>query len=347
MRTDNATPFTVAAMPTQIRSDKNVLLVVVKATFDFAGGLEPSVAEEQRPVLFADEFFGSDGQGGVKFESDLAPFKPRADVILVGSAHAPNEQPVTEVNAELTVGPLHKALLVVGNRAWQANSGMPPKATAPAPFTEMPIRYDRAFGGVDAEGGEVSLENPTGVGLIGKGTKVLERDVPLPNVESLDEPITSWTDRPPPAGLGCYGRNWQPRSAHMGTYDEEWAENQAPDPPEDFSSAFYNAAHPDLQLEGYLSGDENVRLLNVSPHGPQDFTLPGVQLAATITKSEKTFTDEAVESGPEETVAVRLNLDTLYLIPDDRQLVLIWRGFCDIADMTATEVDVVSVSVTQ
>ena len=51
-----------------------------------------------------------------------------------------------------------------------------------------------------------------------------------------------------------------PRVSYAGTYDEQYQKERAPDPPLDFSYAFYNGAHPDLQVEGYLRGDEEVEL---------------------------------------------------------------------------------------
>jgi hypothetical protein len=41
---------------------------------------------------------------------------------------------------------------------------------------------------------------------------------------------------------------------------------------------------------------------------------------------------------------VKLNLDTLCLIPDEGRLYLVWRGLCPIDDLTAIEIATVEIS---
>jgi len=45
------------------------------------------------PLCTGDTYYGDEGSSSVFEESDLAPFKPRCDVIVVGRAHAPQGQP--------------------------------------------------------------------------------------------------------------------------------------------------------------------------------------------------------------------------------------------------------------
>ena len=45
------------------------------------------------PLCTGDTYYGGEGSSSVFEESDLAPFKPRCDVIVVGRAHAPQGQP--------------------------------------------------------------------------------------------------------------------------------------------------------------------------------------------------------------------------------------------------------------
>jgi len=51
------------------------------------------------PLCTGDTYYGEEGSSSVCEESDLAPFKPRCDVIVVGRAHAPQGQPATTWNA--------------------------------------------------------------------------------------------------------------------------------------------------------------------------------------------------------------------------------------------------------
>lgn len=50
--------------------------------------------------------------------SDLAPFKRRADVLVVGHAFAPERRPVGSLVARVVVGEVDKAIAVFGDRAW-------------------------------------------------------------------------------------------------------------------------------------------------------------------------------------------------------------------------------------
>lgn len=55
------------------------------------------------PLCTADRYYGEEGTSSVCEESDLAPFKPRCDVIVVGNAHAPQGQPSTHWTAGLRI----------------------------------------------------------------------------------------------------------------------------------------------------------------------------------------------------------------------------------------------------
>ena len=71
--------------------------------------------------------------------------KPGTDIYLNAVAYAPNGRPSTRVKVAFQVGGLRKELVVYGNRTWsRAVGGVVPSAAAP--FLEMPITYERAFG---------------------------------------------------------------------------------------------------------------------------------------------------------------------------------------------------------
>jgi len=124
-----------------------------------------------------------------------------------------------------------------------------------------------------------------------------------------------------------------PRYKYLGTYDEKWQRERCPDLPLDFRYEFYNAAHPDFQLQGYLRGDEEVALLNLTPEGKVEFKLPGIKIKTTLIKSQglernaPTFAEE-----------VTMNLDTLCLIPEEKVFYQVWRGITAISDLGAREV---------
>ncbi|MDG3714534.1 DUF2169 domain-containing protein [Pseudomonas aeruginosa] len=59
--------------------------------------------EEPLPLCMADTYYGEPGASSVLEESDLAPFKPYCDVIVVGHAHAPAGRPVRTWEAGLRI----------------------------------------------------------------------------------------------------------------------------------------------------------------------------------------------------------------------------------------------------
>jgi hypothetical protein len=150
----NDTPFEVEALPSKGPEDKTVLTIILKGTFDIRPGEPAQVASEQIPVAFGDEFYDEKNGGSVKFESDVAPFKPRADIALVGRAYAPTGKAVQATDVALRVGHVRKIIRVIGDRRWKHTSRlMPEHPTKPQPFTVMDLVYERAFGGIDMEGG--------------------------------------------------------------------------------------------------------------------------------------------------------------------------------------------------
>jgi hypothetical protein len=374
----NDTPFEVEAMPFSNGPDgKPVLTVIVKGTFDIRPNEVAEVAAEQIPIAFGDEFYDEKQGGSVKFESDIAPFKPRADIVLVGRAHVPKGGSALALDVSLRVGQVKKSIRVFGDRRWKFSGPlMSEHPTKPEPFTAMEITYNRAFGGIDKEGGGFCAENLVGRGFFTKKSKKVIDGAQLPNIEDPQKLIKSWKDHPKPVGFGYFGRAWMPRAGYLGTYDDKWREERSPDPPEDFKFDYHNAAHPDLQVNGYLKGNEELELVNLTPEGNIQFRLPAVKLNCVVIKSlleEERNVENSEEPGMveeyeedlgenfeediyeneelEETAEVStdeediiFNLDTLCLIPDEKRLYLLWRGLCPIIDLTALEVKTIEVS---
>ncbi len=325
LQIDNRTAFSIATTVWEGTDQVPRLSVILKGTFAIATGGAAPWAADQLPVLWADEPYDADPLSTVRLESDMVPFKPRGDVVLVGSAHTPGGQPRTHVDVGLRVGPVRKIVRVIGDRVCKGPTVMLPAVTAspPIPFTVMPLRYERAFGGIDAAAAAYYPQNPVGTGFIAGGASAAD-GVPMPNLVGPEDDVTDWQFRPRlPAGLGFYGRGWVPRLGYAGTYDDAYRQRRAPAPPEDFSYAVFNGAHPDLQVPGYLRGDEQVTLVNVSPISHLDFRLPGVRPKVTLVRNLPAASPASGsgEAGPpwrtETQVCDDTRLDTLVLMPDD------------------------------
>ena len=292
-----------------------ILTILVKGTFDLVPDGPVRLAPEQRPLTGADEHTGDAEVSAVRYESDFVPFKPRADALCVGTAHPPGGGPVTECQVRFGVGGWTKVIRVVGDRFWRPRLGrLHATATRPAPFTALPVTFDNAYGGVDAgrpDGNRFFERNRVGKGYTRRGGGLA--DLPLPNLESRSRPVRRWNQRPDPKAYGPAGRTWRPRASLAGTYDKKWLAERSPQLPRDFDPGFYNCAPADQQIRGFLRGDEELRLENLDPELPRLVTrLPGWRIRA-----HRTVPD---------LVEVPLNLDTLWVDADARQLVLVWRG---------------------
>jgi len=314
----NATKY-VAGYTQGLRPDARELLVVaIKGTFTIPkSGEQLQIAEDQVPLIEADVFTGEPGFSAPIYESDYAPLKPKCDVILNGSAYAPDGRPAVKVPVSLQIGPILKSFYVVGHRVWQKNfTGFGP--TSSAPFTKMPISYDNAFGGVDdthekPQKHKACSTNPAGVGFHSNLENELVEGKPLPNTEEPNNPVTKPKGNYQPMAFSPIGRAWQPRALLAGTYDQDWIDNIFPFLPPDFKDDYYQSAPTDQQMP-YPKGGEKVKLTNLTPDGHTVFTLPDLTMPVT-------FYFKNIEE--KETSAV---VDTIVIEPDESRIMLTWRS---------------------
>lgn len=300
-------------------SAREHLVVVAKGTFTFPDrpGDVPQLAEEQVPLVFADTFTGAPGFSATIAESDFAFRKPRCDVLLNGSAHAPDGRRATRVTVGLKVGALTKVFDVVGDRTWDALPGRI-AATDPQPFITLAISYDRAFGGADTYAEDPArhsayMANPIGRGYHHELEVKYVHATPLPNTEERGRPVTQPDETYRPMAFGPVGRGWQPRLHYAGTYDQAWLDDVFPFLPADFRNEYYQAAPADQQM-AYPTGGEEVMLLNLTPEGRTGFRLPNLDLPVVFFPKQ---------GEKEEARAVA---DTIVLEPDARRFTVTWRA---------------------
>lgn len=313
----NPTPLMAEVLPL-LPPSREKLTLIVKGTFDVLPDGRTRLAKTQLP-LCGDEHEGPDGDPAlVRYESDLVPFKPRADLLCVGSTHAPGGQPVTALAVRFGLLDQPKEIRVVGERRLRM-LGPTPEIGPPTPFTTMALSYSRAFGGSDpADGMSLCPTNPHGRGFARKAGAQVGR--PMPNLEDPRRPLANLAEPALPAGFGPLGRTWQPRLALAGTYDERWQNERAPEPPLDFDYGYFNGAPPDQQIAGYLRGDETLWAENLHPELARlSIRLPGVRIRGFF---EASVADDKVVDGLRE---LRLRLDTAWLDMAALRLVLVWR----------------------
>jgi hypothetical protein len=272
---DNKTEF-VAEPRILLDKEGEKVVTIVKATFELeAGAVELAPKERMRKLRSADVPWGDPKKSSILFPSDLCVRKPGTDVVVVARGYAPGGRAVTSFDVAVKVGHLQKIVRVFGLRVWQAGgSGL----SAPRPITEIDIRYDFAWGGLDDSDPASIVEearNPVGLGIARDGNALTHQAAP--SLEDPLEPIATSRTRPPPAGIGAIGRSWEPRRKFHGTLDAKWLDNRAPLPPLDMDDRANLCATPELCATPPLQGGESVALLNLSPGGGTvSFDLPKI-----------------------------------------------------------------------
>lgn len=322
----NGTPFKASLMLLPDVDGIDTVYAVVKGTFTLGSRL--TLADEQVPVVLADQHHADPAGSSIKVASDVCLGKQHTDVVLLGSACAPAERPVWHMDVSLAVGSVRKAVRVFGDRVWDARTGVATIAHL-TPFVRMPLTWERAYGGMDEteQGPAGHPRNPVGTGFRARGGTKPIAGTPVPNVEDPAALITSPADAPAPAGFAAVAPNWEPRRSYAGTYDDAWQAERAPYLPKDFDPRFFQLAPPGLVAAGHLQGGETVELRGLTPNGLLHFALPllGIRVVYRL------------DASTQERAGV---LDTVVVEPDTGRLVMVWRAAlrCDKKALTVREV---------
>lgn len=207
-----------------------------------------------------------------------------------------------------------KVVNVIGERYWR--NGVP---TEPEPFTKMPLDWTRAFGGPGF------AENPLGKGFVDGDPE----GQPLPNLELPGHMIRSPHDRPTPAGFGPFGPDWPQRTRGLGTYDKAWFENDFPGFARDIDWRVHNAAPEDQRfVEPFAPGEQIVLHNLVEGRSRVELSIPRVAARCFTYRNEDAIDLEEVP----------LSLRTLWILPDEDMIVLVFQGSQRISSMLGSEI---------
>ncbi|PIE02405.1 MAG: hypothetical protein CSA81_07000 [Acidobacteria bacterium] len=335
---NNNTPYQAESTLDKDGDLNSMIVVVIKATFQFNAQGQVNLAAKQIPVYLCDEMIDSYPIGSVRFESDMAPFKPKGDLLILGHACPPGGS-ATSIEVGFRCRDMEKVLAVFGDRKWEAGGFMGGiQASQPEPFEELELTFGRSFGGIDMVHGAICAANQAGMGMISKKAKkeeIIEK--PLPNIENPNHLIRSWKDHPTPVGMGHVSKGSSERVVFLGTYDEAWHKDRKPDRPIDFDFQFFNSAPKDQQLDGFFQGGELIELLNLTPGTAQvQFTLPEIKVNATLKRRDV----EQKEPFP-------LNLDTVCVMTKDMTFTLTWRGWLPVYDPLMQDVEMITIESSQ
>lgn len=310
MRTLNHTPFPLVPRSSVIAPPALSVSFILKGTFAIKPNAPCEIAEKQEPISGDKTFLDEIGRSP-RWSNDLVPFKPHTDFFIHGHFHQPGGQAAPEGRGGFELGPLRKELAFFGprmatkfdDRTWQIGPA--------EPMTRVPLRWEFSFGGLG------DRRNPMGRGIdpLPGGNPAI---IPLPQIEDPRAPLRQPADRPVPANFAPMPIGFQARRRKLGTRDRRWQVFEAPMPPKDYDPSYHNAAPPDQQAGNYPRGDETLILRNLHPTIPELVTaLPGLRPRLALLRQ----TDTGIKA--EE---VSLHLDTIVALPDEDQIVLLWRG---------------------
>jgi len=327
-------------------SNRPIFSVVTKRTYDIRPAGQVARAERTRPFVQADQYHddGDPEWATVKYETDYAPFKVATDVVVIGKAYAPGAKPAPQIDASVEVAGRKKTLRVYGDRQCIYRRDAAPVFTEPVAFTEMPVQYDRAYGGKDTRSNPEEPfyypRNHSGVGVVLKNTKEAVEGLPLPNIEdpadllSPDRVIVGepdrWNEQPLPDGFGWFQRTWYPRCSFVGamppyvdvnTVLKEETLGLVPKGQIALSMQFrlpgfdvrFNSGASRGLAFPHLTGAAAFRLTNLTPNGSLAFQLPG--------ETPRMMLDIGLGENELEPV-----LHTVCVRLEEMQVDLVWRG---------------------
>ena len=307
----NHTPYAAGHAWNRDRDGVHEWIVAVKASYLIARDGSLSLAPAQDEPLVAPEYTGDPGASSLRYDADLVPTKPATDILINGTAHAPGRRPSTEFFVGMRLGPIQKVLRVRGDRVWQ-DGALGPTPSPAKPVLQVPIVYERAFGGYDhldsnPQRHRLDPRNPVGCGVAAQPEHLLGR--PVANFEYVDGGV----EKTGPAGFGPIDSWWSPRRELAGTYDLAWNDRRRPLLPLDWQPESLLCAPADQRPSGHLRGGEVVEVANLTEDGRLAFALPKVFLNFT-TRGGGRKEDH------------RPQLTTVILEPDQRLLRLVWVG---------------------
>jgi hypothetical protein len=309
-RVRNYTPYKAGRGWGRDKDGVHEWIVAVKGTFDIKPDGGVTLADEQVEPLPLPEYNGEPGVSSLRYDADIVGPKPTTDVVLNATAYAPNGRPSTNFLVEARVGGAHKVLRVVGTRMW--SEGLFREVSEPEPITQIPIVYERAYGGYDCtdpdpKNQRMDTRNPVGCGVVAQTSH--RSGQPLPNFEYPKGSI----EKAGPAGFGAIDSFWSPRREYGGTYDKAWQESRLPLLPLNWDSRSLLCSPEDQQPDTYLHGGELVELINLTADGKLRFTLP---------KAYFTFSTRIAGRIEEH----RSRLSTVIIEPDHPRGIMVWQS---------------------
>ncbi len=104
MELRNHTPFASMTFEARDQHQGSFHVVVLRATLQIDADETLTFCSQQAPLIMTDQYHDKPYAGSIKQSSDLAPIKPRCDVIVPATAYAPGSQPAARFEAAVRIG---------------------------------------------------------------------------------------------------------------------------------------------------------------------------------------------------------------------------------------------------
>ncbi len=230
--------------------------LLLKRVYNFqnGGGCDLAPEDQQEPVSAQEvpyEELEPPLVSPVRADCDLFAFRRKTDLVVQGSAYT-YFSGVSMTHVSVRLGAFERSVRVYGDRQVARGLDGKPRFGDPEPFDTMPIRYDRAYGGVDVVAlrrnpAPLMLQelaktrpdvpiatdtpfhyqrNPCGRGFLIDDDDESLASVQAPNLEFPFDPITpdrlavgspyDWVDAPLPASMDWQSVTWFPRFGYLG-----------------------------------------------------------------------------------------------------------------------------------
>jgi hypothetical protein len=257
-------------------------------------------------------------------DHDQTPPKPKFDVIVEGTAHAPEGKSTLQFMAGVAVGTVVTSVRVMAPRYWKKSIAGLVMSEPVAPISSVPLSY--AFTPT-----ECSIRLPEESVARGKQLQSASEwqeyvtTIP-PWIEAAGRHSSTPDKSSDKQCLGFWPENVSHRLKYVGTYDARWLRDRAPRLPLDFDEKFYNVSDPSLQLDTAPQAYSRMHLVNLSLRGNDHARFPAatVDLVATYC------------AGVSRRQTHDLRADTLIFAPDLDRMSIVWRTLVPLRGNTLT-----------
>ncbi len=215
-------------------SGRQMVSIHSKVTYRLGRGGACRIADEQQPLLVP----SSEPDNAIR-ETDVTPIKTGTDLVVLATAYAPRAG-TREMSVRIGVAGAFWEYAVIGDRRCSYHGPGAIEFSAPESFEEMPLRYERAYGGVDDAVPDPPIEvvtdalklhpgiyprNHVGRGYVVHETPAID-GLFLPNIEHPRQRLTpatlvtrgpqNWWRQPTPWSCDWFDKAWYPRITYFG-----------------------------------------------------------------------------------------------------------------------------------